>query len=265
MDPVYIMAVLALAVLVAVRRRALFDIHWRPTGSTWAAIAAAFAIFGLSLVLTQPWLGRMAKQLFLHGGLYVLLGVWFPLYWTRRIERRGLDTLGFHRRNLPVSLVVNLALGLFLGTVMAVSADWSAIAPATFFAALFVLLTGNFFELIFYYGFVHLRLRAAFGPLPAIFGTSFLYVLWHTGTELMLVDHPLAAAGFLFVVGILFQSVFAMTYNLAIIFPFFVGAGVMLDFTVNISALEQVAHYAAWSALAWVLFALGFVLWGRRA
>ncbi len=85
----------------------------------------------------------------------------------------------------------------------------------------------------------------------------------------MLVDDPWQAALSLFVVGILFQSVFAWTYNLAIIFPFFVAGGVMLDFTVQIEALDAVAPFVGWSALAWCLYAIGFIIslrfsWQRR-
>ena len=64
-----------------------------------------------------------------------------------------------------------------------------------------------------YYGFIHLRLRKAFGSLPAIVGTAAVYSLWHVGTELPLHAEPMAALTMLFLVGVMCQSVFAITYN----------------------------------------------------
>ena len=260
-DPVYIMALLALLAVFIKERSRLFDLRWRPDRSTAAAIFGALAIFALSGVLAAD-VGLPVRQFVLHVGLYALLGVVVAAVLGLP---RGRDWLcgPWNYAAEPAPVARHKSWGARSVSVRSSHSGRRLErhrAGHILRAALFVLLTGNFFELIFYYGFVHLRLREAFGPLSAIFGTSFLYVLWHTGTELMLVDHPFRVAAFLFVVGVLYQSVFALTRNLAIIFPFFVGAGVMLDFTVNIEALEAVAPFVGWSLIAWALFALGFAI-----
>ncbi len=60
-------------------------------------------------------------------------------------------------------------------------------------------------------------MRDAVGSLPAIVGTAAIYSLWHIGTELPMHAKPWEALELLFMVGLLCQSVFAITYNVFII------------------------------------------------
>lgn len=259
MNPLYLMAFLAFCAMLVVQRRKLFE-----SGSSIRSVAcpilASIAVFLVSLSLTLETIAPLVKAFVIHIIMYVGLGVWLPLYWNFKVEKNGFSGLGIRRNKLLISVLCNLVLGGFLTAVMIMQADWANIDAINFFKALFVLLTGNLFELIFYYGFIHLRLRHAFGPVVAVIATAFLYVLWHAGTELMLVTNPWHTALNLFIVGILFQSVFAWTYNLAIIFPFFVAGGVMLDFAVEIEALDNVAPFVGWSATAWALYVIGFMI-----
>lgn len=55
--------------------------------------------------------------------------------------------------------------------------------PSHVVAAAVQLNVGGLFETFLYYGFVHLRLRDAFGTIPAIVGSAAIYSLWHVGTE----------------------------------------------------------------------------------
>lgn len=119
------------------------------------------------------------------------------------------------------------------------------------------------------YGLLHLHLRDAFGPLPAILGSAALYSLWHLGTELPLHADPTAALLTLFVVGLLYHAVFSTTRNLLVIWPFFFTAGVMNDFVLNLDLPDVIGRDLAWPALGWAL-ALGLpaALWAlarRRA
>jgi hypothetical protein len=119
-------------------------------------------------------------------------------------------------------------------------------------AASFTLLVGGLFELYLYFGFTHLRLEKAFGPLPAIFATAALYSLWHVGTELPLHADPWRGLGFLFVVGVLYQSVFSLTRHLLSIWPFFFLAGVLTDF-LRLGLPERVTRNLGWASVGWVL------------
>jgi membrane protease YdiL (CAAX protease family) len=120
---------------------------------------------------------------------------------------------------------------------------------------------GGLFELFLYYGFIHLRLEKAFGTIPAILLTSAIYVLWHVGTQLPLEPDPLDAVWKLFWVGVMSQSLFSLTRNLLVIWPFFQAVGVMLDFAVNIGAVENVVGDLPWAAGAVaVMVVIGAVL-----
>jgi hypothetical protein len=141
-------------------------------------------------------------------------------------------------------------------------ADISRFETRQLAAAAFTLNVGGLFELFLYYGFIHLRLREAFGPLPAIFGTAAIYSLWHIGTELPMHADPVAALAMLLVVGVLCQSIFAITYNALAIWPLFFTAGVMNDFVVNLDLPETITTSLGWALVGWGL-AIGapFRLW----
>ncbi|MBU2548801.1 MAG: CPBP family intramembrane metalloprotease [Proteobacteria bacterium] len=261
MTPLIIMAALAMAAALIVRRKQAFNFRWQPTRHTWAALAAGLAAFLLSLLLLLlphgSWPGRVVTFVFIWAGL----GFALPWAWTLMVERAGPSAMGLTRERWKSSLVLNLALGAMMVGQTLSQADPSRIDPVLLGRGMFVLLTGNLFELFLYYGFIHLRLEKAFGIIPAILVTSAVYVLWHAGTQLPLEADPWQGALKLFFVGILYQSVFSLTRNLLAIWPFFVGAGVMHDFIVNVKAMDHMSVLVPWAALTVGLMAVcGLVL-----
>jgi hypothetical protein len=139
-------------------------------------------------------------------------------------------------------------LGILFSLLIVFEADLLAIDwPEFGKAAVVVNGAGGLFELFLFYGFIHLRLNKAFGMIPAILVTSALYVAWHVGTQLPLEPAPVAAAVKLFAVGVMYQSVFSVTYNLLIIWPFFHFSGVMLDVAVNIGAVSVLSLEFSWA------------------
>jgi hypothetical protein len=60
----------------------------------------------------------------------------------------------------------------------------------------------------------------------------------------------------LFVVGLLCHALFATTYNLLVIWPFFFTAGVMNDFILNLDLPEVIGRDLAWPAFGWLLAAV---------
>ncbi|HJL17121.1 MAG TPA: hypothetical protein RMH99_15755 [Sandaracinaceae bacterium LLY-WYZ-13_1] len=141
--------------------------------------------------------------------------------------------------------------------------DWVRFAEAT------VVLSGagGLFELFLYFGFVHLRLERAFGVLPAVVLTAILYVPWHVGTQLPLEPDPLFGAVKLLGVGLFYQSVFSLTRNVLIIWPFFHAVGVMIDFAVNLETLDRPAIELPWAlaSIAAMLATVGAIVLRRRA
>ncbi len=242
-----VIAAIAFVITILVRRKEAFALRWQPTRHTWVAVGTGLAAFAFSASLLL-FTGRPAGALVIHYGLiYVVCGFAVPWGYTLLVERGKPAGMGFSRERWVLSLILNVALGGFFTLIMLSEADLSAINLAQFSRAAFALLVGNLFELFLYYGFIHLRLEKAFGTIPAILATSAIYALWHTGTQLPLEADPLAALGKLFLVGVLYQSVFSITRNLLTIWPFFVGAGVLIDYVVNLGEIERMSVQFPWA------------------
>jgi membrane protease YdiL (CAAX protease family) len=198
--------------------------------------------------------------------IYALLGCAVPWGYTLFVERGAPSDLGLRRSGWAVALAVNLGMGLLLGLGIVFGPDLERVSARDLSAASFTLLVGGLFELYLYYGFTHLRLERAFGPIPAILGTAALYSLWHLGTELPLHADPWRGLIFLFVVGVLYQSIFSLTRNLLSIWPFFFLAGVLTDF-LRLGLPERVTGHLEWAVAGWILM-LGipsalYLVWRR--
>ena len=248
-----IMALIALAAALIVRRKEAFAVRWKPDRHTWIAIGTALLAFALSASLLLLDYDGMPARLILYVGIYVVCGFAIPWGYALLVEKAPLSEMGLTRRRWITSLVINLVLGIMLSAIILSEADLSAIDAGVFARGTFVLMMGNLFELFLYYGFVHIRLERAFGVLPAILITSLLYVTWHTGTQLPHEPDLLWGIVKLFAVGVMFQAVFSLTRNLLIIWPFFLTAGVLIDYVVN---LEEVAGTATHYPWPWLTLAL---------
>jgi membrane protease YdiL (CAAX protease family) len=263
-----VMAVIALLVVVAVRRKEVLRLRWQPDRHTWVALGTGVLAALLSASLLLLGSESVAGRIVHYGGIYVLCGLIIPWGYTLLVERQGPAAMGLRRERWLVSLIVSIVLAGLLSLVIVFQADWAAMDGGQFARALLVLGgAGGLFELFLYYGFIHLRLEKALGPLPAILLTAAIYVPWHTGTQLPLEADPWAAVVKLLAVGVLYQSVFSLTRNLLVIWPFFHGVGVMIDFAVNIGELERVSAAWPWACGTLALMAAGAILlaWaGRR-
>lgn len=241
------MATVTFIVALLVRRKEAFILRWKPTRHTWMALATGIAAFILSasLLLFEE---RSFPSLIIDFVLIVTVcGIVVPIGYTLLVERKTLASLGLtHELWLP-SLILNVVLGGLLGLIILSEADLGSLDWVQLGKATSVLMVGGLFELFLYYGFIHLRLRKAFGTIPAIVFTSAVYVLWHVGTQLPYEPDPVAALWKLFLVGIMSQSVFSITYNLLIIWPFFFGAGVLIDYVVNLDAVGAVSGDFLWA------------------
>lgn len=254
MDPLFFMAGGAFLAALIVRRREFFATRWQPTRHTWAAIGIGLLAFLFSFFILAAGEGSLVSLLLHNVGIYTLCGALLPFAYVFFIERGSLEDLAITRQRLPLAITLNLLLGGGLILLMVTQAEWDNIETHQFWLATFVLSVGTLFELFLYYGLIHTRLERAFGIIPAILLTSFIYMLWHVGTELTLVDNPGTVALNLFFVGVLYQSIFSIARNLSAIWPVFVGGGVLLDFAVNIDeGISAVAGHYRWASLALLL------------
>lgn len=260
MDPLFLMAAAAFLAALVVRFDESFSFRWQPTRHTWAAIGIGGFAFVLSLLMLPFGEGSLGSLILHNVGIYAICGALLPFAYVFFVEKGGYKDLAITRERLPIALALNLFLGAGLAALMVVQADWASVNMRDFWLAAFVLSVGTLFELFLYFGLIHTRLERAFGIIPAILLTSLIYVVWHVGTELTLVENPWAVALNLFFVGILYQSIFSIARNLGAIWPFFAGGGVMLDFVVKIDAISKVSVHYRWAAFALILMLLSIAI-----
>ena len=245
----------ACALAAVLQGRALFAVRFAPTRHTWAAVAAGLLPALLStfaLLLPQD---SLSYRVVLWLGIFGLCGFAIPWAYVLLVERGTPAGLGIRAQGWKRSLLLSLLFAA--GSLIPVlRADLSPYTTRHLLGAIVHLNVGGLFELFLYYGFLHLRLRDAFGPLPAIVGSAALYSLWHIGTELPLHADPAAALGMLFVVGLLCHALFATTYNALVVWPFFFTAGVMNDFILNLGLPDTIGRDLVWPTFGWLLAVL---------
>jgi membrane protease YdiL (CAAX protease family) len=243
-----VMGLIALGVVLLVKRKEAFVLCWQPERGTWVAIGTGLLAFGLSALLLLIELQSLAGRLILYGGIWLMCGVVIPWGYTLLVEHASPAGLGLHTNKWVRSLLINLGLAAFFSLVIISQVNLSALDWEQVGKSAVVLIgAGGLFETFLYYGFIHIRLEKAFGPLPAILLTAVIYVFWHTGTQLPMEADPWLGALKLLGVGIMYQAVFSLTYNLLIIWPFFMGMGVMIDFLVNIGETETISAAFPWA------------------
>ena len=242
-------------IALAVHRKQAFEFCWQPTRHTWVAVGTGLLAFGLSasmLLFDGP--SSLGASIIHYGLIYVGCGFAIPWGYTLLVERNSVASMGLTRERWLLSLILNVGVAALFSPLIIFEIDLSAINWLQFGKAAFTLTgAGGLFELFLYYGFIHLRLKKAFGPIPAIVGTSALYMLWHVGTQLPYEPDPVAALGKLFLVGIMYQSLFSITYNLLTIWPFFLCVGVMIDVAINIGAIEPISQQLPYAVATVVL------------
>ncbi len=244
------------------QRREFFQLRWQPNRHTAAALAVGLLAAAFSTLALAAPQDSFAYGFILWVLIFGLCGFALPWAYVLFVEGASPAALGIRRDRWALSLLVSLlfAAGSVYGMLQQV--DLSRFETRHLLTAAFSLNVGGLFELFLYYGFIHLRLREAFGPLPAIFGAAAIYSLWHIGTELPMHADPVEALAMLLVVGILCQSIFAITYNALAIWPLFFTAGVMHDFIVNLDLPETIGTSLGWPLVGWALaIAVPWSLW----
>lgn len=166
--------------------------------------------------------------------MILVLGFFFPLYYTVIINKKPVSVLGIKKEKIIVSLIINLAAGIML-LAMFVSKNEQPISFSknSFFAITYILVAG-IFEMIAIYGFFRYEIERAFGIIPAIIITAAFYSLHHAGFQPEFVK--------LFFVGIMYVTVFYITKNIFCIFPLFWGVGAIWDVLINSEAGKQIEN-----------------------
>jgi len=170
------MGLIVLIIVLLIKRKDAFKFRWQPDRGAWVAIGTGIVAFLLSASLLIIPSASVFGRLILCVGIWLVCGIVIPWGYTILIEGHSLAELGIRKEKWKISLLINLGLAAFFSLVIIFQADFAVIDwKEVGQSAVVLIAAGGLFELFLYYGFIHLRLEKAFGFLPAILLTSFLY------------------------------------------------------------------------------------------
>ena len=232
--------------------------RFKVSKDTGIAAIAGLVMIALSLLML-PFGGDSlldtAVSFFLRDVLMILgLGVVFVSLYVEKKGGKVMEELGFTKRMLVLSIVLNVLLGAgLLFIFLKDQVPENVISLKNLYGASYILVAG-IFEMTFIYGFLRMCFEKAFGIIPLILLTSVLYSLHHAGFQPEFLH--------LFLVGLMYCSVFYITKNMLIIFPFFWGVGALWDVLVSSEAGGEIKNPVSFvisviiliAAVAWVLY-----------
>jgi len=166
------------------------------------------------------------------GQIY-LLGILFPLVFIQRAGENWRE-YGLSLRKWPIYLLINTILGVLLLFMFLSESP----PPADFHLDRTLLWSGSFvllalcFELIFFYAFLRTLLERAFGIIPAIILTATFYAFHHAGFQ--------PEYGKMFLVGLLYATIYRLGNSALLIFPFFLGVGGTYDVLIQSQVVDPI-------------------------
>ncbi len=227
------------------------------TGETFTALAAGAVMIALSLLMI-PFSGDLMSDkivsFLLRDVLMIFgLGIVFVSVYADRKGRQVFADMGFTKRRSVLSLILDIVLAAGLAAVFMKDGMPQDLSDVTNLFAAAYILTAGVFEMTFIYGFLRMSFEKAFGIIPAIILTSAFYSFHHAGFQPEFLH--------LFLVGLMYCSVYYITGNMLIIFPFFWGVGALWDVIISSDASEGIKNIESFifAAIVWVLIIIWFV------
>lgn len=208
------------------------------TKETAVALAAGTVMVALSLLML-PFSGSSfldkAMSFILRDLLMIFgLGVVFVSLYAGKDGKSALNEIGFFGRKNVLSLILDFIFGAALLAMFLKEEIPSGLADIKNFYAAVYILTAGIFEMTFIYGYLRSSFEKAFGIIPAIILTSVFYSFHHAGFQPEFMH--------LLFVGLMYCSVYYITQNLLIIFPFFWGVGALWDVIVSSDAGSEIKN-----------------------
>ena len=207
------------------------------TKETAAAFGAGAGMIVLSLIMLlfggDSFLDKAMSFVLCDFLIIYGLGTVFFSFYVGKNEY-GLKTIGFTGRKTVLSLVLDFILAAGLLAMFLKDEKPSGILEIkNLYAATYILVAG-IFEMTFIYGYLRANFENAFGIIPAILLTSAFYSFHHAGFQPEFLH--------LFLVGLMYCSVYYITQNLLIIFPFFWGVGALWDVIISSQAGNEIKN-----------------------
>lgn len=210
---------------------------FQPDRSTKIAFILCIAIILLSVSMNL--FNSMAFALFMNIVIrdflmIYVLGFCFPLSYVQKNESDNYKVLGITKNKLAVSLALNIVFSVFLLRIFILQTPISTEFNHKSMYAISYILVAGVFEMICIYGFIRHYFEKSFGIIPSILLTSVFYSLHHAGFQPEFLK--------LFFVGVMYCSIFYITRNIFILFPFFWGVGATWDVLINSTAGQSLQN-----------------------
>ncbi|MFZ5933090.1 MAG: methyltransferase domain-containing protein [Patescibacteria group bacterium] len=242
----------------------LFQFGWQPTKDTVIAFIlgclVVVASLGLFLFSGSTPADRIGFFVLKDIIMMFALGLVTPLYYVLVIRKEGLGLFGITRKKWLVSSIVGIVLAvmMFFQFVSMTEKPWQEILLSSkAIGPIFYIMVAGIFEVLFLFGFLRRKFEDAFGIIPSIILAALFYSFHHVGFQPEFVK--------LFFVGILFASVFRITNNILIIYPFFWGTGACWDVLVQSEVIAYQSLQDAWIKgiiiLALIIVFAGYLKW----
>lgn len=243
-----------------VRVRDVLRLRWRPSNDL-RAVAASWilvvgALYTATFVIGSTVLGGRGYFLtyaLLGAGVF---GIGIPVAWTYFVRKRSLVELGLTRRNLVLSVVIQV-----VASAIQLALAWGtfSLPPIlTLLPLLALALTIGFFEAVFWRGWVQSRIEDAFGAIPGILLGSALYAVYHVGYGMAWSEML-----FLFGIGIMFAAIFRITKSVFILWPLFQPFGQLMTLVKDGLSLPWAATLGFVDVLALMITVV--IIFSRKA
>ena len=231
--------------------------QWHPSKGTLVSAIAGLIVLAMSVAMIptrdMPWIAIILRDI----GMIFLVGILFPLLFIHR-SGNNFTEFGLTFKRWYVYSPINLVLGGFLLLLFI-----SEMPPVDFrfdvstgLKVAYILLAG-IFEVVFFYGFQRTLFERAFGIVPGIILAALFYSFHHAGFQ--------PEFGKLFIVGVMYASVFRIGNSLFLIYPFFWGVGGCYDVLVQSHAVSTIMYPGIRSLYLGVLIlAAAIWIWKSR-
>ena len=209
--------------------------RWRPSNETLIPAVTGLIVITLSVAMIPvqdlPWLSIVIRDIV----QIFLIGILFPLVYMQRSGNRFAE-FGLSLKRWHIFLPINLVLGVLVLLMFLSKSpppdDFHLNAPVLWKAG--YVLCAVFFELVFFYGFLRTLFERALGIVPAIVITACFYAFHHMGSQ--------PEYGKLFLVGLVYATVYRLGNSALLIFPFFLGVGGTYDVLVQSQVVSPVLY-----------------------
>jgi len=194
--------------------------RFKPTKELWIVLLSWVLVTStLYLSFQVITLERVAAQFITFGIICIaLFGIFVPVVWSAFVKKRPLSSLGIKKDKLAISILLCLVFAViqyFMTLRTLTLPAFNALLPLVVMS-----LAVGLYENIFYRGWAQLRMEECFGIIPGIILSAVIYCFYHIG-------YGMAANEFLllFVIGLVYSTIFRLTCNIFILYPFLTSSG----------------------------------------